>query len=201
MRRVAQRVVNSNLEKKYHDVNGSANLGDLNSGYYIRDLTEITQGTSDASQRIGDKIKCLSQKFRVQLALAPAGDLVNYVRIILFQWHPQNITTPVPSDILQTTNPYSFYEHDRGTNFSVYFDKTYTLSSTGTSSRILNWTFRLGKKRGRGPRRFVKSTIKYTGGGSNNGGLDHLYMLAWSNDTTGAVPALGYAYRMTYTDA
>lgn len=193
MARTAQRVINNNLEKKYQDLAYNINVD--NTGSSIQDLTSINAGMADSSQRIGDKIRLLSLKFRLQLS---AADSTNYFRIILFQWHPDNAnTTPIVTSILQNATYSSYYNHDEGSQFSVFYDKQYALDTQGNATRVLDWTFRFNSK---SPKmKWIKKNVKYNG--STLQGSDHLYYLFISDSGTTPNPNISGSSRLVYTDA
>lgn len=190
--RTAQRVINNNLEKKYQDLSFNATIP--SDGSAIQKLTSITQGTGDSS-RIGDKIRVLSWKCRFQFV---AADTTNAVRMILFQWHPDdNVSTPILGNILQQINYTSYYNHDQGNLFSVFFDKTYTLQSSDMANRVTTQTYRFGKKTGK--MRWIKQNIKFNG--NTPTGSDNLYCIFVSDSTAGPHPTVNGSSRLVYTDA
>lgn len=190
MRRVAQRVYNRNAEHKYIDTQFTQSL----TPSAITQLTRIQSGTDDIT-RVGDKVRLSTLRIRGQIL---AADATNAVRMVLFQWHP-NTVAQVPSlaGLFQDPGNYnSFYQHDTGANFSVFYDKTYYLSANGTASIMFNKSFRLWSKKGR--MRWVRQNLKFVG--SSNDALDHLYILWFSDSNAAPSPGVQWYSRVSYTD-
>lgn len=96
-------------------------------------LTLIAQGQS-SSQRIGDSIHVDHFQLRYHVLY---GDANQYVRVIIFQWHP--ISTPAATDILSNgvtgsiDAATSFHQVNTKQQYSILSDKSYDLLSTGDS--------------------------------------------------------------------
>lgn len=99
-------------------------------------LSDVEQGVSD-SQRDGDTIHITSIEFRYSLILRNLTTIAACAcRIIIFQWK-QNTgdtgTVPFPEQILQhlpvsnTTDPTLPYNVDNRQNYSILFDRMFTL--------------------------------------------------------------------------
>lgn len=192
MRRVAQRVFNNNLEKKYQDLAYSSTLS--NSGTNFQKLTTISVGQLDSSNRIGDKVSLLSFKYRWDFATPNAQ---NYIRVIMFQWHPDDsLVAPTASLLLQQVSTTSFYNHDQGAQFSVIMDRQFVLNTNNPNKSIYG-TVRFGSKLGR--MKFVNKTVKYDSATTN--GPDQLFILFISDNSSTPSPSVTGTSRLTYTDA
>lgn len=194
MVRTAQRVINYNLEKKYID---TAYSGGLDSTGVLTAVTASSVGTGDQSARVGDKIKALSLKIKWQF-ITNINVSTSFIRVIWFQWHPDSsVTAPTVGDILQPAPSYtSFYNHDKGSLFSIFSDCTYTLQTQGRTNVSVNKTFRFGSKLGK--MKFVKPIVKYTTGSGS--GCDQIYCLIIS-DRSANTPTIQGTSRLSYTDA
>lgn len=162
----------------------------------LTDMTLIGVGGA-SNDRIGNKIqlKSLSYKIRIQL-----DDATNYVRMVLFQWHPDNnIYVPSWDDIMQFSfgglpvdqcDRQSPYLTTQGNTrqFRILMDREFWLDGDDTSicaQGFINKGF--------------KKTISYSD--LNALGCDHIYLLMVSDSTLGAHVVYNGYVRSKFTDA
>lgn len=199
-RREVIRIIRSNQEYKWFDTVVSPG-GVTTAGSFVL-LSNVTQGTLD-NNRIGDKLKFVSMKGKFTWTV---GDNNNLCRVIVFQWHPDNsVTVPVTSGaggILQSGGanaPYSNYEHDTGSLFTVLYDSTVNLweqiaATPGSMTAFKQ--FRI--KQTRRNRRFFKTTLKFDA--ATTTGPDQIYLLAVSDSSVAPNPVLYGYIRMAFQD-
>lgn len=195
-KRQVRSIVNSNLEKKYFDTLLS---GTVSTTAQISKLTTIPTGTTD-STRVGDKVKMLSLNLRF---LFGAADATNVCRFIIFQWHLNDGTAPVVTDILNNTGVtdvfMAYYNHDQGKNFTVLCDKMIISCLNASNANVwFKWRHSFNRKRKLSDK-FVKNTIKFIA--AANTGMDHIYMLIVSDSSALTHPGYNLDSRVTYTDA
>lgn len=194
MTRVAQRVVNRNIESKFKDTAIGQPID--NTGYFVK-LTDLGRGTSDQNERVGDKVRMAGLKMRFQLVSA-AADVTNIIRVIIFQWHPSDAIALNLGSILEgTTNYTAMYNHDQGANFSIFYDRTFTVNAQGIPNRMMMKTFNMYSRLGR--MKWVRKTIKYNAGLST--GQDNLYVCFVSDSGSVPHPSVFGTFRFTYKDA
>lgn len=191
MQRVAQRVVNRNVEHKYYDTNFSLTPQPT----AIQLLTDINQSDTDTG-RDGDKLRMMTLKWRAQVFNA---DATNVVRMILFQWHPStDLILPSPAQILQDPNNYnSMYNHDRGSNYSIFYDRIIKLNNVNQPNVIINGECKLFSKYGR--LKYVRQNLKFVN--SSVQGQDHLWLVLVSDSTVSPSPNFSATFRLSYTDS
>lgn len=190
-----QKLVKAELKKteeiKYNQQNHQfQGISDAGTVY---DITPVNQGTGD-TQRIGDEIKVNAIQIRFQ---AIAGDTTNYLRIIVFQWIPNDAAVPAIGNILNSQGgsvPYitAFYNNDTlGNNYIVLCDKVYSLSQNGSNYAIQRNMYC--------PMKYAKKKVQFDA--ATTQGQQKFYVLAVSDST--ASPHLSFAFisRMTYTDS
>jgi len=188
------RMINNRAEKKYHDIVFTGPVTNLTT---VTDLVPIPQSNPGATDttRIGDKIRILSMKWVGQAQLV-AGDIAGVLRMIIFQWHPDDtFQVPTLTDVLQYNDYNSPYNHDRGTNFSIIYDKTTAYNFQGVSNRVLKGRLAIRKFK------FCKQNISYTAATIN--GLNKFYMIMTSDLQIGINNGIGTegTLRVTFTDS
>lgn len=90
-------------------------------------LQSIAQG-DDQNQRQGNRIVVKSIHLRGLLNVA-VGDTFNQYRFIVFSTPDNTPTTPSVSDILETSDLYSFYKKNSSIKYKIHWDKTYQMSN------------------------------------------------------------------------
>lgn len=191
-KQTVKRLIGLNAETDYYDngLNASAVgvVSTIQGG-----LSTPIQGVADG-QRVGDKLKAKLFNFRFNLIF---GDPTQVVRVILFRWYEDNTVAPTAAQILQ--NPLGFpvttgINHDtiKKGQLHVMFDKTYSMSGTGSSASIFRSIKIYGRKLG-------KKGIEFNNGAIT--GVNHIYALFQSDSTAAPNPVINWYSRLEYTDA
>lgn len=177
--------IRKNIETKYHDVTISEAVSTVAS---IGSLTDVSQGQTDTT-RIGDKLTIRGLSGRASMLGADASNLI---RIIIFQWHHTDSVAPVIADILSSSgDPRSNFVHDTQNQYTVLYDKLFTLTSAG-DKLVRAWIFR--------PRlKYAKKTINYSAGSTV--GSNKIYRLFLSDSGASVHPSFNWSCRFYYDDA
>jgi len=203
--KVATQVVLRNQEKKYLDTVMQDNfpLGITNNAQFV-DLTIIAQSTTTASDttRVGDKIRLIELMWNIQFEFDPASaDLNSAVRMIIFQWKPNNNIYDPSSSILTLLN-YDDYSsplnHDNGNQFRVLYDKTHVVCKNGQST-VMETKRRSFVNKTKSTK-YISQNCDYIAGTGK--GANHLYLMLISDDpfATSFTGIHGYA-RVVWTDS
>lgn len=214
-RKQVKRLVEADVETKHYQ-DGIAPFAVSNSGAIIA-LSNMPQNTS-AAGRIGDSVNLKSMDFNFDCIASQgtlgtwlAGDAYNNLRVILFRWHENSVSSsPSVSSILNTTlgsytylAPYNLDNMEAGM-FSIMYDRTFILENTpywngsttlfasGQSSihNVINkkiYGRALGRKK-----------INYNGSALT--GTGNIFMLVVSDSAATPHPYAQYAYSINYTD-
>lgn len=180
-------------EKKYF-VNEVAPQNVLSTGQ-IASLTDVSQGDGD-TQRDGDQLTMTSLQvnYFLSMPLVSLGDVTNYIRIIIFQYHPFASSVPGITDILLTADFRAPYAHDKRFDFNILADKTFVLtaqSATAPNSNAIKMNKFFIKT-------FKRRKIQFTAGGVN--GTNKLYILYISDSTTTPHPSVSWYIKLNYKD-
>lgn len=169
----------------------------------IQLLTSIPQGITD-QQRAGDKLM-LSPRFHLTYNLE-AGDIYNFIRVIIFQWKPlagPSSYIPVATDILLpgSSGGYDFlshYDHDTRTDFHILYDRVHRMIGnaaapetpfTDNSTHFVKTTVRI-------PRRQLQFIS-----GSSTDMSNGIYLLMFSDSIIIPNPTISLAVKFMYTDS
>lgn len=199
-----KRIVGRNEELKYlPTVQAFAGLPLPTNTWSFVDLSLVPQGDGD-STRDGDRLKFHDLQFRYQWS--SNGGVKDYCRIVIFQWHPNNVPVASPpaanalflNGVIGGGADYtSFYSHDSRQQFKILYDHvvtlTYSVAST-TATDIVHFykTVRIfGKK--------VNKMMQYVSG--STAGTNHIYV-AYCIDKAvgGATPTLQFNSKFNYHD-
>jgi len=189
-KKAIKRTLASTIETKFVDTKASNAYDDDGTMY---DLTAfITQGTGDSGNRIGDKI--IVNDVLVNFYATYGVDTYNFVRLILFQWHPSSSTTPTGGDILQDigTN-YSFmspYVHDKRKQFRILADMI-SKPVFPTTNPLVTPLMQLRCKK--------PIKVGYTNAGT--AGEGHIFLFILSDSGATGHPLVAWYNRLEYTDA
>lgn len=189
-KKAIKRTLDSTLETKFVDTKANSTYDSAGTVY---DLTAfITQGTGDSGNRIGDKI--IVRDAMVNFFVTYGSDTYNFVRVIMFQWHPISTSTPASGDILQdissASTPMSPYIHDKRKQFRVLADQI-VRPVFPTSPPMVTPVMQL---RCRKP---IK--VGYTNAGTSGEG--HIFLLVISDSGATGHPGVYWYSRLEYTDA
>lgn len=194
VRSIAKQVLLGQQEKKYFDTDVQVSPS---STYILQDLSNIPQGDTDVS-RDGDKIMIKSLHLRGLIAV---GDTTNFVRIIVYQWHPSDVTlSPTANLVLSDlTSPLNTpYNHDNGKMYSIFYDRLIALGSNSQQTVAIEKIWRFGNKLDR-RLKWVNQSIDYVAG--TTGGSDKLFLLIVSDSGGIPHPAAELFFRLIYTDS
>lgn len=155
------------------------------------------QGTA-SNERIGDNIENYS--FRMNYTLVWSGDLYNVCRIIIFQWHPDDV--PVTSEIFfPSINPGSIpilqYEEKYSQQFKVLYDKIHIV--TGAAAGVPN-SNSLVNGRVFIPQKKLNKISKFRAFDSSDC-TNKIYFLVLSDSNVTTHPVCRYSYKFEYKDA
>lgn len=124
--KIAKNVRPPQAKSFYYNVGtiAATTTGTITAGY-----TQVTQGDTDAS-RDGDSLIPRKLILRGAFAQNVVPNVVDTVRIIVFQWLEDNQLTPTPTtgDILAVSTAFGTYTHDRRKCFKVLDDTVVVLA-------------------------------------------------------------------------
>lgn len=187
-KREVKRLIGNNLEKKISDT-VSTGIIPGTSPTLLGPFTAINQGIAD-NQRVGDAIKIQSLRFNTNITVA---DTANFVRYLIFQWLPNNATvTPTIGAILEQATIQGQHNHTNvGHLFNMLFDRTYTMSQTGSNAAMVRNFSIYGKR--------LRKIVEYNPTATT--GFYHVYMFVLSDSSLAPNPVCNMVTRLTYTDA
>jgi len=165
---------------------------------------DIPQGDTD-TERDGDHLKWLG-KVRMNFQMIANGSAEhNTIRLILLQWHPTSLATPlpVPLSILLTgptgsVDVMSHYNHDQRQNYKILYDQVFDLASNttvdaaGITDKIVitkHIKVSLAKAR---------KQVQYVSGGLQ--GTNRLFLI-YVSDSALLHPTLALHSKVFYTDS
>jgi hypothetical protein len=116
------------MELKYYTASDSATS--ISFSGFIASISNPSQGDTDTT-RDGDRLNIKLIRFRYGIT---NGDNVNFVRVILFQWHPSSAQyVPTVGDILSSVgsvlSPFSPYVIDNEKQYTILYDKTIAINA------------------------------------------------------------------------
>lgn len=160
-------------------------------------LVDVPQGTADTN-RDGDQITLTSIqiKYYLQISFTTATELINYVRVIYFQYFPYiGGGAPAVTDILLTADFRAPYNHDKRFDFHILHDKTHMLTAQATGvpndSSIRKEEFYLTK--------FKRRKVQFTAAGVN--GSNKVWILYISDSGVIPHPLIQYYHKTNFKDA
>lgn len=186
-----KRLISRTVEHKFDDYEYSASVS--SSGTFL-DCTAPIQGDGDFAERIGDQI--LLTSCHVHLLIA-AADTYQRVRVCFFQWHPNtSLSVPTQGILFQDISSAnavvtSFWENDRKDQFTVLYDKTFSMVLTQDSA-LVGRKFKLNLKKARKKVQFYNSGVDAS---------NKIYMFATSDSSAASHPAVYAQIRLRYMDA
>lgn len=163
----------------------------------IASLTDIPQGDTD-NARDGDalKLKSLMCVFNVN---ANTGAVRNIIRIIIFQWKPNDSTAPTAGQLLLTgasgsVDTTSQYSHDNRQLFNILSDWYFPVGgSTTVPDTVQVRTFKrkiFGRK--------MRKNVQFSAAGTT--GTNKLYIL-YIADTVANNPVINGTFLTRFTDS
>lgn len=188
VRSIARRQINARTEVKFtRALAAPANVSNVAT---ITRLIQPSLGTGDNSNRIGDEIYLRSLRFHYNVICT---DVTNLIRVMLFQWHSDDV--PAVSDILEDTGSatglvLASVRHDQKPDYTVIYDQTHSLDTTGHVTAIRNLFFTKGFKR----------KVQFIGG-STTTSISNVWVLAVSDSVVPTDPTISYAFQARYNDS
>lgn len=183
-------------ESKFFDFN-QGSLAIPSTGT-LQSISQIPSGTG-VSQRIGTEvfIKGLYFNAKVEIVL-PTDDYVNQVRVIIFQWLPDDGQEPPAitggvSGLLETASFLAPYNNNNSDKYRILRDKQISLSREGPSTKYFKILLKFSKYRRFGVNMKPKWTTSTTGTGM-------IYVAFISDSGATPHPTEQFASRMTYYD-
>lgn len=164
----------------------------------ITHMTNIPQGTTD-NDRIGDELRLEKSYLRL---FCGSQSPRNTLRVLFFQWIPDNTNPPTSADILLVgssgTQDYtSQYNHDKRHLFKIIFDQTYTLVGDGQAATSPNQDSSV---------QFHQYTLDFTrpkvqyDAASTTVGSNQLYIMYMGDQNGAAAPFMFYTLKLMYRD-
>lgn len=191
-----KRMMSVRSELKYHSKTFNNQSFGIGTGFYLVDLTDVAQGQTDTT-RIGDKATLSRIEYTYSL-IPTLATQTNVVRIMFFQYKPNDaaVLTSIdgivdngPSGIL---DPWSPYDHDFKTDYTILSDKMYTMNPNGEMVKTQKTRYLPIKK--------ARKDLTYVAGATFGG--NHIYMAVWSNGLLGTNPVqITGRTRIFYRDA
>lgn len=191
VRALVKQALDSEIELKKHDTTVDITASDTGT---VVDLSNMIQDVG-VGERVGQKVKPKSLDVRLSMIHA---DSTQVIRLILFQWHQDtSVFTPGASVLLDpvalaagsfgaTTAPYN--DTNRGL-FRIISDRTFT-SVTAADTAVVHWK-----------RKFSPELRHIEYNDSSLEGTEKLWLLAVSDSTAIAHPAVFGHIRLNYTDS
>lgn len=186
-KREVKKLVSHVPELKWADL--GLNAITVSNAPLVNALSLIPQGQS-SSQRIGDSVHIdhLSIRYRVRY-----GDSNQYIRVIIFQWHPSS--TPTAADILANgvsggIDNTSFYQQNTKQLYSIIHDAEYDILQAGDS---FAHSYHADLRRG-----FQKTMVASNTAGTTS--TNKIYSLLWSDSSVVPHPDIILNLRTFYRD-
>jgi len=164
---------------------------------------DIAQGDTD-QERDGDQLRWIGKiHFRYGIETA---DVLNTVRIIIFQWHPSSTNAPIP-DPTQILAPgpsgsadiYSHYQHDSRQEYRILFDKTHVVignasadTNPATTTSYIYRRYRISLRKARKKSQFTAGTVF---------GTNKFFLMYLSDSSASPNPAFAYSSKVFFTDS
>lgn len=188
-----KRIVQRRSELKYHSKDIQNNIGLLANNLLI-DITDVSQGLTDTS-RVGDKLMLARVEYLFSF-LPTAG--TNYVvRVMFFQYKPNDaallssIAPIVDTGPTGVIDPWSPYDFDFHSDYTILSDKLYTSNSNGQQV--------VTQQKRNLPIKKIKHEITYNAGGTTGG--NHIYMWVISNVAVATPIVMNGRVRIFFRDS
>jgi len=204
VRRMVRSGVNKNAELKYQYPGTNISQVPISTtGYLTKIPFQIPQGDGD-NTRDGDHLTwCGSIPIRWEVINATT-DVYDHVRVILFQWHPNDTTPPTVGNVLLlgptgVSDIFSMYNHDRRQDYKILYDRTVT---TVQESNILAVPVDVNYTRyvqGTVSLKKARKQVQFLGGGLT--GTNQIYLLAISDSTAATHPLLTWSSKIFFRDS
>lgn len=182
--RIAQQVVNRNVEWKYHDITASTTIDNAGA---VACLSLVPQGDTDTT-RDGDHLRATS--LRVNYVLESNTSTPGICRIIFFQWADDTTNSPpTVAAVMEATTPYSVVSHDYASRMKILSDEMHVVDNT--SSKSIPQRMKL---------QIPHQQIQFAGGTTQH--TQGIWFLVLSDITPqGSPPTFKYFARLNFSDA
>lgn len=209
-KRQVRSMISHNAELKYN-FNSSATTAITNT-YTISGVPfDIAQGVTD-TQRVGDRLTwCGNLEINLQVlnGQGATGDIFNNLRVIVFQWHPNQTPTAA---LLLLNGPsgvpdiYSVFNHDNRQMYTVVHDRVYktvgnanaatTPNTNMISTGVRRYKINLRKKRYPSP---FQSEVQFVAGGAT--ATNRMFVALVSDSALATHPSFTAAWKMFFRDS
>jgi len=192
VRQMIKSAVHEDLEQKWFDTAAAGNS--VNSAASLGSITPIPQGNTAVS-RVGIDVQ--PTEVLSQYTWVGSTDVTNLVRMIIFQWHPDNaIDSPSLGEILETSilgvnlGAYEQYSIPSEQKYKILYDRSFSLVN-GSSADTLQVTVPMHRIRGKMlPMKFIGATT----------GTNMLYVLYVSDSSVVPHPTITVFHRVRFLD-
>lgn len=192
-----KRLIRNVQELKYFE--GSSQNADISTSPAILDISAVSQGDTDTT-RDGDRLQWVGKiDFRYSLDIA---DATNIIRVMIFQWKPNS--SPAAGSLFLNgptgaVDVWSNYGHDHRQEYTILYDKTYSLVGNGgaatvpttTSSQIVRFV-RISLKR-------IAKMAQFTAG--TTAGTNKLYLYLISDSALVGNPTITFSAKVFFRDS
>lgn len=182
--KIAQAVVNRNVEWKRHDVSAVTSIDSTGAATC---LSLVPQGDTDIT-RDGDHLRATS--LRVNTVVYANTTAPTVVRIIYLQWADDSTNSPpTVAAVLETTSPYSVLSGDYAARMKLLSDEMYVLDGVSNKSMCTRKKLVIPNQQ----IQFAGGTTQHTQG---------IWRIVLSDIASGASPPSFQCYtRLNYSDA
>lgn len=135
------------------------------------------------------------------------ADTYNFIRVIVFQWKPENNFAPIAGDVLldgssATIDFTSQYNHDKRSLYKIMYDKVHRTVGDGSQTSLTNYPYTTDYTH------YVKKTLivpnkqlQYNGASSTSG-QNQIYILTVSDSSVSLPhPQMSYTMKVLFTDS
>lgn len=189
MKKFARKMTHLIGEKKYlvRDTGGYVAVGIFGN---LTKLSDVPQGDTSLT-RDGSQLSIRSLEFDFTIY---SSGIDNTIRIIIFQWFPDDTVAPIVTDILTSpagsflTNAY--YNHDNRFNYRILYDKRFSFSTIAGPMYKPAQRIMIGK--------FPRRRIQFQNVGVN--GSCHIYSITVSDDAVVPQPTIAWVSKFNFSD-
>lgn len=194
-----KRVIDATAEKKYLDKSTTTQFTNVGTFFSPLGTGDITQGTSNVAQRVGNELRVRSLRIRFSFQTQNTLNIINGIRVIVGMWNDYQVSSPSVVNILANAStmfdisPY-VREVLQSRRWTPMYDKSFLMNNANDMYwpcfKYMNLKFS-GKK-------LPKKRVAFQTGASVP---DHSYfVLLISNNASGTAPGVVIYSRLTYTD-
>lgn len=198
------RIINRRSELKFVLTN-QAGFGQ-SSTWTIAKIMTVAQGDAD-STRDGDRLQWagnIELRCNITNGTGTTGDIFNNVRIIIFQWHPNDSTSPLATDILLNgvtggADTSSHYNHDKRQLYTILFDRYFsTVGNNSSASNPFAPNMQTGLLTYSISLQTAQKSAQYVAAGTT--GTNQFYIATCSDSQLATHPSIYYAIKGFFRD-